>query len=429
MINAQKDMIWLLGELPSTLYPIISAYNPFSLFILSREIILNYNWRQLIKVNFGLDYEDHCTNNEMLSIYHNLCYAKPRKISCDGLHTIFKKNNGTLIQCGLFSSPGDKFSTEFKKIVELPRDIVEVACGPSHTVIRRANGILMGFGSNDRGNLGLGDKQRILSFEEIHGIPTDIVEIACGNNFTMIRRMDGTLMSTGSNFSGELGLGELVCGYKFKFEEIKGLPRDIVEISCGESHVIIRRANGILMGCGCNKDGQLGLVDKENRYLFTEIKGLPSDIIQVNCQGMHSIIKRLDGTLMSCGNNTSGQLGLGHTRNISIFEEIKGIPRDIIGIALGYYHSVILRTNGILLSCGSNSHGELGNGQFPNYQTTFQEINKVPKDIVEVACGCRHTVIMQANSTLMSCGDNGFGQLGRATFLTIHSTFHEINIL
>ncbi len=37
--------------------------------------------------------------------------------------------------------------------------------------------------------------------------------------------------------------------------------------------------NGTLMGCGNNAYGQLGLGDKKNRYVLEEIKKIPKKII------------------------------------------------------------------------------------------------------------------------------------------------------
>src|SRR5205814_1748286 len=145
----------------------------------------------------------------------------------------------------------------------------------------------------------------------------------------------------------QLGLGNN--RNKLIFEEIKGIPKDIVQISCGSHYTIIRRVNGILMGCGSNYTGQLGLGNTGNKLIFEEIKGIPKDIVEIVCSSNHTIIRVSNGVLMACGFNYYGQLGLGNTGNKLIFEEIKGIPKDIVEISCGYYHTIIKRANGILM--------------------------------------------------------------------------------
>ena len=79
-------------------------------------------------------------------------------------------------------------------------------------------------------------------------------------------------MSCGKNANGQLGLGHTNDIYTF--EEIKGLSTDIVEIAYGADYIIIRRANGQIMSCGFNIFGQLGLGHTKKTYTFKLIKKL-----------------------------------------------------------------------------------------------------------------------------------------------------------
>src|SRR5438477_1912301 len=46
---------------------------------------------------------------------------------------------------------------------------------------------------------------------------------------------------------------------------------------------------------------------------------------KIACGWKHTIIMKSDGTLLSCGNNSNGQLGHGDNHNRNKFEEIKGL--------------------------------------------------------------------------------------------------------
>src|SRR5207253_1676142 len=93
----------------------------------------------------------------------------------------------------------------------------------------------------------------------------------------------------------------------------------------------------------------------------------------------------------------------------------------------GAGHTVLMTEDGSLLSCGDNLHGQLGRGdndavygqlsydtnEYTNkYVNTFKKITNLPKNIVEIACGSYHTVVKTADGKLSSCGHNHCGQLG-----------------
>ena len=55
-----------------------------------------------------------------------------------------------------------------------------------------------------------------------------------------------------------------------------------------------------------------------------------------------------------------------------MFEEIKGIPRNIADVACGYWHTVIILTDRTLMSCGHNGCGQLGHSDNIN-RNTFEK--------------------------------------------------------
>ncbi|AYV83672.1 MAG: chromosome condensation regulator [Hyperionvirus sp.] len=128
-------------------------------------------------------------------------------------------------------------------------------------------------------------------------------------------------MSSGNNRYGQLGLGDYAP--RNLFCEIKGIGKNTVEVKSGYLHTIIRLTNGTLMSCGCNESGQLGLGDNLNRFSYEEIRGIPKNIDEVVSGSFHSVVALTDKTLMSCGFNSYGQLGLGDNIPRNIFSVIK----------------------------------------------------------------------------------------------------------
>ena len=87
---------------------------------------------------------------------------------------------------------------------------------------------------------------------------------------------------------------------------------------------MIRLTNGNVMSCGLNSSGQLGHGDTANRTLFEQIKALPKNISEISCGNCHTIIRLTDGRLITCGSNSYDQLGHGDKINRTTFEEVKG---------------------------------------------------------------------------------------------------------
>ena len=127
--------------------------------------------------------------------------------------------------------------------------------------------------------------------------------------FSIILKDDDTLWGCGGNGSGELGLGN--SANKTTFTQITTNTDDVKEIYCGGGHTFILKNDDTLWGCGYNRDyGQLGLGDNIDRNTFTQITDDDIDNIKsVYCGGDHTLILKNDGTLWSCGKNSYGQIG------------------------------------------------------------------------------------------------------------------------
>ena len=84
----------------------------------------------------------------------------------------------------------------------------------------------------------------------------------------------------------------------------------IILLSAEVSFSLALTKNGTMLGCGINSYGQLGLGDNKNRSTFTIVPNL--DPITQSCtRNGHSLGLTKKGTLLACGNNFNGQLGLG----------------------------------------------------------------------------------------------------------------------
>ena len=113
--------------------------------------------------------------------------------------------------------------------------------------------------------------------------------------------------------------------------------------------------------------------------------------------------------LFVCGQNSSGQLGLGHNNAVTVFTNV---PGNYFDIAIGDSHSLVVNENYTLLSCGDNTYGQLGLGDNNPRFTFTSALENIEIDPSSISAGGRHSLVRDQNGLLWSCGDNTYGQLG-----------------
>ncbi|GLV32783.1 uncharacterized protein CBL_00510 [Carabus blaptoides fortunei] len=128
-----------------------------------------------------------------------------------------------------------------------------------------------------------------------------------------------------------------------------------------------------------------------------------------------------DGCVYSFGCGSRGQLGHGDVEKRdepAIIDALCGI--EIIKIACGFWHSVALSRQGDLYMWGSNSNGQLGLKTNKNDDTQSLDVSIMASpylidfhsNVVDVACGSKHTIALLENTKLYGCGFNKYYQLG-----------------
>lgn len=306
-------------------------------------------------------------------------------------------------QLGLGNKKNQSIPIELTFFRGIP--IKNIMINQNATFVLTEDGSLYGFGSNQKGQLGLGychnQKTPKLIFKK------KIDRIVQGYYNSIAITTEGSIYGWGRSYFSELSIR----GKRYFPAHLKSIEvLNPVDIQMGTFHSIIRTKNGEIYGFGRNNYGQLGVEDscsKKNPInLNNHFRAKEVYVGEFNCFATTE-----DNRLYAWGDNGCGQLGIGNTRHqltpieVSFF---KGVPiKDIIS---KNFSTFILTEDGKLYVCGDNYYGQLGLGDYDDRDTP-QLIN-IRKAINRVIVGSYSVIAMTIDGSVYGWGNNEFSELG-----------------
>ncbi|MDR2152816.1 MAG: hypothetical protein LBO72_08345 [Helicobacteraceae bacterium] len=250
------------------------------------------------------------------------------------------------------------------------KTIVAVATGDHYSLALDSDGKL--YAAGDIGRLGLGDTACRDPFSLIPPycdtftlIPPfsdkKIVAIAAGDHHSLALDIDGKIYAIGSNNEGQLGLGD-TSPRKTWTPVPPFSDRKIVAIAGSWSHSLALDENCKVYATGFNGNGKLGLGDRANRASFALVSSLADKkIVAIAAGYQYSLAIDANGAVYATGDNEYGRLGLGDTDERKTWTLVSSLEgRKIVAIAAGYFHSLALDTDGKIYAAGRNFVGQLG---------------------------------------------------------------------
>jgi E3 ubiquitin-protein ligase HERC4 len=247
------------------------------------------------------------------------------------------------------------------------KKVIQVAAGFSHSAVLTEDHKVYTWGKHENGQLGRENLNRknkkqpkLVKLLDGHCV----VQIACGNDHTMALTDDGQVFVWGSNEYGQLGLGEKIKTHQNVPEVIrclKGVP--VRQIVAGDNHSFILSKSGSLYGWGRNDFGQLGLGDTKNKYLPTKCRLANDQKIKfVSCGDNHTACLTKDGCVLTFGAGSNFQLGYCSNKNETSPKkvmELKG--SEVSQIACGSGHTLAYAPEpGILYMFGQGGNRQFG---------------------------------------------------------------------
>jgi alpha-tubulin suppressor-like RCC1 family protein len=133
----------------------------------------------------------------------------------------------------------------------------------------------------------------------------------------------------------------------------------------------------------------------------------------------HSCARLVSGAITCWGSNSNGELGVGDTAQHAGPQPITSFPAavSIVEVAAGGAMTCAITNSSALYCWGANNAGQVGNGLSVPLSmggvTTPTVI--ISGGVKHVAVGGFHTCVIKADDSLYCWGQNSFGQLGDST--------------
>jgi alpha-tubulin suppressor-like RCC1 family protein len=303
--------------------------------------------------------------------------------------------------------------------VQLPSGttVTAAATGGKHSLALTSTGQVLAWGDNYSGQLGDG------SHADSHApalvkLPAGVVAtgVAAGEDDSLAVTSSGAVYSWGDNFYGELGDGGTTSSdVPVKVVLPKGTK--VVAVRASYNYCMALTAGGHVLTWGYNGSGQLG-----NGFLTASEVPAPLDVpastkvTAIANGGYDGLALTSTGGLLAWGSDQFGQLGDG--RRVSALKPVSvHLPAGtkVAAIGAGSQHSLALTTTGRVLAWGWNVSGQLGNGTTRNSDVPVPVRLPAGVKVTAVSAGGGFSLALTSTGQILSWGTSTFGQLGNGS--------------
>jgi len=321
--------------------------------------------------------------------------------------------------------------------------VIDVFAGGDNTLALKSDGTLWGFGNPADGRLGDGsasDGRTPVAVKDAAtgGNLAAVQAVAAGESVSMALLGDGTLVGWGKNDRGQLGLGHMMVVTRATRLSVP-VSGGVVNATAGASSFVVD-ARGRMFGAGSNERGGLGLGDTIETRAPMTVAGLAA-ITAVATTPTESLALRGDGVVLSWG-SADATTALSAT---AAPRPVPGLSGRYVAIAGGSQTAVALRDDGTVFGWGASvpgtsvspvvsplaltslngakaiASGGLGVIALTTANRALIACGAKPGcpgtdfglgDVTAVAAGEAHFLVLRADKSVWAWGANDKGQLG-----------------
>ena len=193
---------------------------------------------------------------------------------------------------------------------------------------------------------------------------------------------------------------------------------EVVAVAAGLFHSLALSRDGTVMACGYNRFGRLGLGDTVDRDTFTVMAGLRG-VVDIDAGSYHSIAVIAEGGLYTWGTGWATGHGEECLQGIYlpryIFEQCL-VPTKVTGggieeavvvqVAAGGNHSMALTASGELYAWGKGNWGQLGHGGKEDLAVP-RVVDRIKGAVMGMAGGIHHSLVTTAEGHVLAFGGKG----------------------
>ncbi|GFO11680.1 serine/threonine-protein kinase nek8 [Plakobranchus ocellatus] len=265
----------------------------------------------------------------------------------------------------------------------------------------------------------------------INGLPPrmKIKHMAVGPEHVIVTTTERQVYTWGHGGYGELGHGDIVD--KFMPALVEALQgKSIATVCCGLGFSVFGSDNGLVLTCGDGSQGCLGHGDWCSTSKPRLIESLLSFDVVAMASGMsHVVVIGREGQVMSWGDGSHGQLGLGSEEN-QCTPTIVQIAESVIftGVQCGVDGTMLISDVGGVFACGNNENNKLGLNNRQGFLMAMKNIftktevdgTNIPTPVralarhrvLAISMGLYHTAVIVEPGHVITFGKNSDGQLG-----------------
>ncbi len=247
--------------------------------------------------------------------------------------------------------------------------------------------------------------------------PTDVVAIAAGGIGALALTSSGRLWSW-----SPFGL----VAAQVPVVDDQGVGLNCTAIALGRQHGLVLTADGSVWCWGRNDRGQLGNGTVGPDWNSEPARVSMQNVVAVAAGAEHSLVLRADGRVWGWGANDKGQLGNNSTADAPAPVLAHRSDSQLVrakAIAGGGEHSLALDAGGGVWAWGSNDYEQLGIAAVLDYATTARRViwsadgPRPPalRSVKAIAAGEDHSLALFADGCVFGWGLNNAGQLGDGT--------------
>lgn len=322
---------------------------------------------------------------------------------------------------------------------------VAVAMGNAHAVVLLGDGTVRTWGSNNFAQVGDGTFVTRLTPIQPSGLG-QATHVAAGFNHCLARKMDGTVWAWGSNDSMQLGDGsfddqgipQIVPGLTNVVAIAGGMtasaavrsdgsvwwwgtlpvnsiapapaPTHILSVqnaksvAVGDSHIVILCHDGSVLTLGGNSAGQLGNGGYDENAVATSVPGI-NDAVAIAAGSNYSAVLRSDGTVWAWGGNGIGLTGTAEPSTLTSPVPVSGFT-NVVSISASKSALIAIRQDGSVVCRGGNRYALAGDGFSPVRTKPLQLAGR--SDLRAVAACANQVLLLASDGTVLRAGAEGF---------------------